>query len=841
MPSAELGAAALRRLQAPPRRRQVRRVRRDRHRQPGQERHPLDGDHVLARRRDRDAEPLGADARQHAAATRCCCSAGRTPTCRSCRSAGASASPRPGTSAATTTRRTSRSRSSIFVPENAQYYAAFGAVLYGLHEPAEVGAYKGIDGLKRVHRRRAARRKPRRDRRPAARPERRASSRRSASTTRSRSSSRRRSSRARWCAASSASTAARPRPRRCSSTRTANILKKAYQLSQGQPDPGHEGAPRAARRPASTDQGATLEVLGFGATGYAADVLEEYGQADVNIVETVAHMMSRRALLRRRRRHLRHRRAGHQGPVHAERRHQELPPVEPVLGRQRHAAAGDGRPVRRARSPSTPTTAFEAELAPKFSYGCAVFLDTDRVNFQKEGYSKEELLAGLAQVLPKNVWQYVVQIPRLASLGKQVRAAGRHAVQPRGGQGPGRLHQGARARAPRSSCTRTRGEAGAIGAAIETLRVVKRRGNSTFIGIDAAIDLEYTTKNDESTALPLLPEQLHAHVHRHRHAPTAAPPATSAGFSCEKGTVEIEGGDARARRRAQEAGARSSPTWSTTRPSCVPALLRRRRRCPRRARPMKDIEVTQGPCSAPGGVEVERGLPALRRRRRGSDGAGCASASRACSTSTRPAPFFRTYFEALGIPKQNVVFCDETTEEMWVEGGKYGSIDPCYPSQGRRRRTSTTCSSTTTRRRSRSSTSSSRSSRTCRSFVQTAHGQRVAARSSPARPTCMKAAFTKEVDFFAAARHRRTSTRRCPFDRAAPAASGSCSSACGHAPRHHRGRERLRLPTRRSKALRKLRRATCRSKGRAILETVEAREPRRDPDARPARTTSTRG
>ena len=61
--------------------------------------------------------------------------------------------------------------------------------------------------------------------------------------------------------------------------------------------------------------------------------------------------------------------------------------------------------------------AFEARLAPKFSYGCAVFLDTDRVNFQKEGFSKEEMLAGLAQVLPKNVWQYVVQIPRLAALG----------------------------------------------------------------------------------------------------------------------------------------------------------------------------------------------------------------------------------------------------------------------------------------------------------------------------------------------------------------------------------------------------------------------------------------
>jgi hypothetical protein len=62
--------------------------------------------------------------------------------------------------------------------------------------------------------------------------------------------------------------------------------------------------------------------------------------------------------------------------------------------------------------------AFEARLAPKFSYGCAVFLDSDRVNFQKEGYAKEELLAGLALVLPKNIWQYVVQIPRMSELGR---------------------------------------------------------------------------------------------------------------------------------------------------------------------------------------------------------------------------------------------------------------------------------------------------------------------------------------------------------------------------------------------------------------------------------------
>jgi predicted nucleotide-binding protein (sugar kinase/HSP70/actin superfamily) len=44
-------------------------------------------------------------------------------------------------------------------------------------------------------------------------------------------------------------------------------------------------------------------------------------------------------------------------------------------------------------------------------------------------------------------------------------------------------------------------------------------------------------------------------------------------------------------------------------------------------------------------------------------------------------PYFRAYFEAIGLPKQNVVFSDATTEELWVAGGKYGSIDPCFPSK----------------------------------------------------------------------------------------------------------------------------------------------------------------
>ena len=44
-------------------------------------------------------------------------------------------------------------------------------------------------------------------------------------------------------------------------------------------------------------------------------------------------------------------------------------------------------------------------------------------------------------------------------------------------------------------------------------------------------------------------------------------------------------------------------------------------------------------------------------------------------------PFWRTYFEAIGIDSRNVVFSDETGEEMWQAGCKYGSVDPCYPSK----------------------------------------------------------------------------------------------------------------------------------------------------------------
>ena len=59
-------------------------------------------------------------------------------------------------------------------------------------------------------------------------------------------------------------------------------------------------------------------------------------------------------------------------------------------------------------------TAFSAKSMPEFGYGCAVFMQSDIVDFQRQGWKKEEIMAGLANVLPKNIWLYVSQIPNLS-------------------------------------------------------------------------------------------------------------------------------------------------------------------------------------------------------------------------------------------------------------------------------------------------------------------------------------------------------------------------------------------------------------------------------------------
>src|ERR1019366_4959548 len=66
------------------------------------------------------------------------------------------------------------------------------------------------------------------------------------------------------------------------------VLSKAYQLSKGNPIQDTIDLFENLRQQVET-QGASLEVLGVGTTGYAKDILQKVLHADVALVETVAH------------------------------------------------------------------------------------------------------------------------------------------------------------------------------------------------------------------------------------------------------------------------------------------------------------------------------------------------------------------------------------------------------------------------------------------------------------------------------------------------------------------------------------------------------------------------
>jgi activator of 2-hydroxyglutaryl-CoA dehydratase/predicted nucleotide-binding protein (sugar kinase/HSP70/actin superfamily) len=562
----------------------------------------------------------------------------------------------------------------IFIPDNAQYYAAFGSVVYGLHEDATIGQYKGIDALKEYVKNGRKSRLGAKAGPPLAK------------TSDEVEGFRETYKIPRFTPAKFAPgqivRAAIGLDGGSTSSKAVlvdenhNILKKEYQLSKGNPI---QDTKEILSRLKSyvTEQGAELQVIGFGATGYAADVLQECLQSDVNVVETVAHMNSAVHFF------------GKDIDVICDIGGQDIKVMFLRDGEVRNfrlsnqCSAGNGMLLQAmADQFGVPVTsyadvAFAAELSPKFSYGCAVFLDTDRVNFQKEGYSKEELLSGLAQVLPKNVWQYVVQIPRLAALGnKFVLQGGTQynlaAVKAQVDYIKERVPGGEVFVHPHT------GEAGAIGAAFEVLRVVKRRGYSTFIGIDAGINLTYESRNDESTVCHFCPNECkRTFIDAHRPDGTTA--RYISGFSCEKGTVESKEAmlklvsdrkkimqqypnlvDYEARKMYQHFyDAAPQPAAGTT---------------------VHDVEVKRTLFGGVKRVPVTRGFrrsdPALWEARKKTR-VGLPKVLNMWST----APFFRTYLEAIGIDKKNVVFSDFTSEEMWLEGGKYGSIDPCYPSK----------------------------------------------------------------------------------------------------------------------------------------------------------------
>ena len=565
----------------------------------------------------------------------------------------------------------------IFVPKNSDLYAAYGAVLFGLYEPEHIGKYRGLDPLDEFinHGRKSklgesagpglVEAPEQRDAFVAKykEPHYADAALESGVTYRG------------VIGLDGGSTSSK-----CVFIdENENILKKVYTLSKGNPIQDMKDM-FVQMRQWATDQGASIEVIGFGVTGYAGDVLERSLGADANIVETVAHMMSAKRW---------------------------FPAVDVIcdIGGQdikvlfmqngdvknfrlsNSCSAGNGMllqamadqfglPVKKYAE-----VAFEARLAPKFSYGCAVFLDSDRVNFQKEGYAKEELLAGLALVLPKNIWQYVVQIPRMAELGRvfvlqggtQKNLAALKAqvdyIEKRVPNAEVYLHP---------HC----GEAGAIGASFEALRRVRRAGKTSFVGLEQAIDIEYTSTNDDKTRCNFCPNNC-SRTFIDTKTLDGKTARYISGFSCEKGTVENM--DAlKVLNKERQKRMKQFPNLVDYEAKLAfksfGDLLGGPSAMPAHGAPVDDVVVKRTLLGAVRHKPIKRAFQrasaevwAKRRDVR----VGIPRVLNLYSTG----PFWRTYLEAVGSDSRNVVFSDETGEEMWQAGGKYGSVDPCYPSK----------------------------------------------------------------------------------------------------------------------------------------------------------------
>jgi predicted nucleotide-binding protein (sugar kinase/HSP70/actin superfamily) len=146
--------------------------------------------------------------------------------------------------------------------------------------------------------------------------------------------------------------------------------------------------------------------------------------------------------------------------------------------------------------------AFAAKSMPSFGYGCAVFMQSDIVNFQRQGWRSEEILAGLADVLPKNVFLYVASIPNLAALGTRFVLQG-------GTQNNLAVVKAevdfikssfrANGKEPEIIVHEHCGESGAIGAAQEALRLWRNGRETTFIGLEAVANIRYRTTRNEDT------------------------------------------------------------------------------------------------------------------------------------------------------------------------------------------------------------------------------------------------------------------------------------------------------------------------------------------------------
>ena len=456
-----------------------------------------------------------------------------------------------------------------------------------------------------------------------------------------------------------------------------NVLVKTYQLSKGNPIEDTMEVIDKLRQQVESP-GATLKVMGIGTTGYAKDILQDVLGADVALVETVAHTES------------------------ALRFYDDVDVICDVGGQDikiivlknrqvkdfklntqcsagngyflQSTSAGFGIPVEEYAD-----TAFTAQAMPMFGYGCAVFMQSDIVDFQRQGWKPEEIMAGLAAVLPKNIWLYVAQIPNLAALGtnfvlqggtQKNLAAVKTQVDFIESRFKGKDVQ------PRVVVHEHCGESGAIGAAIEAVRLWENGRETSFIGLDAVNKISYTTHRNENTRCFFCKNKClrtFIDVHVGSGAAGVEPPRKSkiplldgakrliVGNSCERGLVE----DVEAMKVIKKGMDDAKGAYPNMQEIAATAIFKSFKPEPA-ADSIPKFSITK----------AQKQRVALMKKRE-EIRIGIPRVLNMYSMN----PVFSAYFESLGLKPRNLIYSDYTSEEMYKEGAKRGSIDPCFPSK----------------------------------------------------------------------------------------------------------------------------------------------------------------
>ncbi len=459
-----------------------------------------------------------------------------------------------------------------------------------------------------------------------------------------------------------------------SKDKSRSVLLKSYALSKGNPiEDTIEILSKIESQVA--EQGASLKVLGVGTTGYAKDILKDVVGADAAIVETVSHTEAGLHFYK-------------DIDVICDVGGQDIKIIILKNGRVKDfklntqcsagngyflqsTAQGFGYPVEQFAD-----VAFGAQSFPSFGYGCAVFMQSDIVDFQRQGWKAEEIMAGLCNVLPKNIWLYVSQIPNLSAIGTRFLLQGGTqynlaAVKTQVDFIESRF-KGKDTR-PEVMVHKYCGEAGAIGAALEAGRLFDRGRQTSFIGMEAVRAISYkTTRSEETRCYFCKNNCLRTFIDVKTPLLTAIQPVNSkvpldAGSqrliiaTCEKGTVE-DVDHMRAIKGEIDRIKEANPNFAEIAARAVFRIPN----APNVSDPPPRFLLTP----------AQKSRAALRKKR-GQIRIGMPRVLNMYSS----APLFTGYFASLGVQPQNMVFSDFTTEELYKEGAKRGAIDPCFPSK----------------------------------------------------------------------------------------------------------------------------------------------------------------